>query len=362
MVTKENRSDHYYCIGCGGEMSAVLGEKREHHFRHKEAHCSWESYLHKLGKKRFKERFDSQNEFVVQYYVEYSCNKSEKCKFEQLYKDNNNNCNRRELKAHNLKDLYDTCDEEVTYKGYRADLMLSNSKHPEYEPVFIEVSVTHDCEPKKLASGIKIIEIKISNENDVLLPLIEENSLFSRTSPESPYDNNALPPVRFYNFKQNDETIRPLECLAVSKDDKGILRGDVVLYGVNCKNVFCNHKKDSIYEVAIPSEVLIGKQKPDIYVFGILKAISANIDLKHCGVCVNFDHCTLNFQEEIEDKMTGKKRYITRQIPTHQISDNSFLISQANGCPNYSLYLYKLNRLLSKYQKLPFREWKRENP
>ena len=36
----------YYCVGCGGEMSAVLGDKREHHFRHKEAHCSWESYLH----------------------------------------------------------------------------------------------------------------------------------------------------------------------------------------------------------------------------------------------------------------------------------------------------------------------------
>ena len=45
-VTKENRAEHYYCVGCGGEMSAVLGDKREHHFRHKEAHCSWESYLH----------------------------------------------------------------------------------------------------------------------------------------------------------------------------------------------------------------------------------------------------------------------------------------------------------------------------
>ena len=67
-VTKDNRAEHYYCVGCGGEMSAVLGEKRDHHFRHKEAHCSWESYLHKLGKMRLKQRFDTQKEFVVTHH------------------------------------------------------------------------------------------------------------------------------------------------------------------------------------------------------------------------------------------------------------------------------------------------------
>lgn len=50
-VKKGHRAKQYYCVGCGKDMSAVLGEKREHHFRHKEAVCSWESYLHKLGKK-----------------------------------------------------------------------------------------------------------------------------------------------------------------------------------------------------------------------------------------------------------------------------------------------------------------------
>ena len=74
-VTRENRAEHYYCVGCGEEMSAVLGDKREHHFRHKEAHCSWESYLHKLGKKRLKERFDSQKEFIIKYFVEHHCDK-----------------------------------------------------------------------------------------------------------------------------------------------------------------------------------------------------------------------------------------------------------------------------------------------
>lgn len=27
-VTRENRARHYFCIGCGAEMSAVLGEKK----------------------------------------------------------------------------------------------------------------------------------------------------------------------------------------------------------------------------------------------------------------------------------------------------------------------------------------------
>jgi len=31
-VTKDNRAEHYYCLGCGGEMSPVLGDKREHHY------------------------------------------------------------------------------------------------------------------------------------------------------------------------------------------------------------------------------------------------------------------------------------------------------------------------------------------
>ena len=220
-VTKENRAEHYYCVGCGGEMSAVLGDKREHHFRHKEAHCSWESYLHKLGKMRLKQRFDTQKEFVIKYYVEHHCDKAKGCKLEQIYRDKKCNC--RELIAIDLKKLFDTCEEEVIYKGYRADLMLSSKEHPEREPIFLEISVTHDCEAEKLASGIHIIELKIADEKDVLRPLIEEDSLFGRVNPEQPYD---LPPIRFFNFKRKFETARPLERFWVAKDDKGVLRGN----------------------------------------------------------------------------------------------------------------------------------------
>ena len=74
-VTRDNRAEHYFCIGCGKEMSAVLGEKREHHFRHKEDTCSWESYLHQLGKKLIKQRFETSTEFIVRFSLQHYADK-----------------------------------------------------------------------------------------------------------------------------------------------------------------------------------------------------------------------------------------------------------------------------------------------
>ena len=356
-VTKENRSEHYYCVGCGGEMSAVLGDKREHHFRHKEAHCSWESYLHKLGKMRLKQRFDSQKELIIKYYVEHHCDISKGCKLEQIYRDKK--CNYRELVEIDLKKLFDTCEEEVTYKGYRADLMLSSKEHPEREPIFLEISVTHDCEAEKIASGIQIIELKIADEKDVLRPLVEEDSLFGRTNPEQPYDFNALPPIRFFNFKRKFETARPLERFWVAKDDKGILRGSCTQDDLTCRNVEVNHRDDSVYEVAIPSEVLVNNRKPNLYEFGMLKAISSGIDVKHCGICDKHQRCILKYNEEVEDKKTGKKRLVPRQIWMRQIPDQNFdKVSQASGCPIFSHNRSYVYLVLQNLQLLPRWEWK----
>ena len=357
-VTKDNRAEHYYCVGCGGEMSAVLGDKREHHFRHKEAHCSWESYLHKLGKMRLKQRFETQKEFVIKYYVEHYCDKSKGCKLEPIYKDKKCNC--RELITLDLKKLFDTCEEEVTYKGYRADLMLSSKEHPEHEPIFLEISVTHDCEPEKVASGIQIIELKIADEKDVMRPLVEEDSLFGRTNPENPYDFNALPPIRFFNFKRKFETARPLERFWVSQDEYGVLRGNYVQDNLNCRNVTDNHREDSIYEVAIPSEVVVNHRKPNLYEFGMMKAINAGIDVRHCGICDKHSRCVLNYNEEVEDKKTGEKRVVPRQIWMHRIPDNKMdKVAQASGCKNYSHNRFFVYQVLNNLRSLPCWEWKR---
>ena len=357
-VTRENRAEHYYCVGCGEEMSAVLGDKREHHFRHKEAHCSWESYLHKLGKMRLKERFDTQKEFIIKYYVEYRCDKSKGCKLEPIYKDQK--CNRREQVAIDLKKLFDTCEEEVTYKGYRADLMLSNKEHPEREPIFLEISVTHDCEPEKLSSGIQIIELKIVDEKDVLRPLVEEDSLFGRSNPQQPYDFNTLPPTRFFNFKRIFETARPLERFWVAPDDKGILRGYFTQDKLTCRNVNDNHREDSLYEVAIPSEVLVNNCKPNLYEFGMMKAIQSGIDVRHCDICDKRIRCFLTFNEEFKDEKTGEQKNILRRIPMTRINDQRFdKVAQAGGCKNYAHNRFFVYNVLNNYRVLPNWEWKK---
>lgn len=360
-VTKENRAEHYYCVGCGGEMRAVLGDKREHHFRHYEAHCSWESYLHKLGKMRLKQRFDTQKEFVIKYYVEHHCDKSRNCKLEHVYRDKKCNC--REFITFDLKKLFDTCEEEVTYKGYRADLMLSSKEHPEREPIFLEISVKHDCEAEKLASGIRIIELKIAEEKDVLRPLVEEGSSLGRTNIENPYDFNALPPIRFFNFTRKFETTHPLERFWVAKDDKGILRGYCIQDDLNCRDVESNHREDSVYEVAIPSEVLIDKRKPNLYGFGMMKAIDAGIRVRHCGICENYHRCFLNYNKVMEDKQTGEKKLVSRRILMHQIPDNEIdKVTEACGCKDYSLNRFYVFEVLRSLRGLPFWEWKRAIP
>ena len=358
-VTRENRAEHYYCVGCGEEMSAVLGDKREHHFRHKESHCSWESYLHKLGKMRLKERFDSQKEFIIKYYVEHLCDKSKGCKLESIYKDQK--CNRRELVTIDLKKLFDTCEEEVTYKGYRADLMLSSKEHPEQDPIFLEISVTHDCEPEKLASSIQIIELKIADEKDVLRPLVEEDSLFGRTNPQQPYDFNALPPIRFFNFKRILETARPLERFWVAPDNKGILRGNCAQDNLTCRNFKDNHREDSLYEVAIPSGLLTDSSRINTYTFGLFKAIANEIDVRHCNICNKHSHCILKFNEEVKDEKTGEQKLTPRQIPMARINDQYFdKVAQANRCPNYAHNRFFVDKVLSNLRNLPYWEWKKE--
>jgi len=59
-ITKNARyCDKYFCLDCKQELIPRLGDKRIHHFCHKnDTHsCSKETYLHELGKKIFYETY-----------------------------------------------------------------------------------------------------------------------------------------------------------------------------------------------------------------------------------------------------------------------------------------------------------------
>lgn len=191
-VTEADRKLGFHCVSCGLEMTPALGKRNTHHFRHKGDTCSYESYLHKLGKKVLKEQFNRSKHFIIGYYANTSCEKSDDCKY---FNSHPWPCDHEVLHKVDLKEYYDTCEEEVEYKGFRADLILKKQDEPNRSPVFIEISVTHDCDEVKLNSGIRIVEFKLKNEHDDLFRSFEQAS-----NPQ--YKEKGRLPVRFYNFKR----------------------------------------------------------------------------------------------------------------------------------------------------------------
>ncbi len=355
-VTKEKRNEHFYCAGCHSEMIPVLGNVREHHFRHKGKLCSKETYLHQLGKRLLKERFDTQKEFVIKYYVNLCCDKTENCKILSFGK--NIKCNRKGLLIRDLKKEYDTCEVEVNYNGYCADLMLSSKEHPNQNPLFIEISVTHDCEQSKTHSGIQIIEIKIDNEEDLSLPLIEEDNMFLQLNNENPYEfYKSLPNVRFYNLLRQVDNNRPLDRFWVIRDEKSYLRGNTKWYDLNCRNVENSHRDDSYFEVAIPSKIIHDDgSKPDLYSFGMAKAMHAGLSVKDCSFCMKYNFCTITIQKT--DKNTKKE--VQEIIKINQVTDKNIdKVALAHNCKLYSPNGFFISSVLNYYQRLPYWEWKK---
>lgn len=164
-ITKENRNQHQYiCIGCGNPLlpRAIGSKYRRPHFYHKElVDCSGETYLHKLAKKLIKKKFENSEKFEISYPVTRTCQNTN-CQLR------NDKCeDKNQVSICDLKESYDTCTEEAEINGFIADLLLTNSKSTNLAPVLIEVCVTHACEEEKRNSGLKIIEIKVKNEEDI---------------------------------------------------------------------------------------------------------------------------------------------------------------------------------------------------
>ncbi len=162
--TKGSSKLHSFkCISCGDILlpRAIGSEHRKAHFYHKSNDkCSGETYLHKLGKLLIKKKFDNSNEFIISYLATKKCNKKT-CRLRNI------ECSFREHVKIDLKEYYDTCSVEVNYKGFIADLLLTSSKDSDIQPVFIEIFVSHACEEDKLKSGLRIIEIPISSEQEL---------------------------------------------------------------------------------------------------------------------------------------------------------------------------------------------------
>lgn len=184
-VTKEMKEGgtHFFCISCGDEMIACLGEVNQHYFRHKNvAECNEETYLHKLGKKILKERFDNSKEFNILITQVETCTKEDCPLVDEA------NCKEYVKTKINFKEYYNICEEEKACDKYIADLLLY-SNIQKVEPVMLEICVTHKCSQEKIDSGYRIIEITLNDEEDAIKLMDEELTDSSEN-------------IHFYNFKK----------------------------------------------------------------------------------------------------------------------------------------------------------------
>ncbi|WP_233495558.1 hypothetical protein [Rhodosalinus halophilus] len=155
----------YACPGCGSELIPALSRVRARHFKHRGERpplCSFETYLHDLGKRTVRDAFRQAIETGRPYpmKVEFPriCGRYEK--------DLGVTCTDGAVpRALDLTRWFDVAEIERGVDGFVADVLLSSSKSDEL--MLVEIQVTHECEPEKIAAGRRIVEIALTSEEDL---------------------------------------------------------------------------------------------------------------------------------------------------------------------------------------------------
>lgn len=164
-LSKEvSKQHHYKCISCGSELlpRAIGSKYRKPHFYHRNiVNCNSETYLHKLAKRLIKSHFEKADHFIISHLATLECSETG-CSIRNYACKQEN-----QLISYDLKKYYDICEEEKEIDGFVADLLLSDSRNPEKQNILIEICVSHACEEDKRNSGLKIIELKITKEQDI---------------------------------------------------------------------------------------------------------------------------------------------------------------------------------------------------
>ncbi len=156
----------YTCVGCGRPMVArVNGEQVRPHFAHKAAgECGKETYLHLLAKTAFAETYRRKVAADEPYNITITaprrCDRlapwlPADCEIEQA------------MQTYDLTAYYREVRVETRCGEFVPDVSLHSADHPDREPVFVEVAVTHFLSEKKERSGGRIIEIPVKTEKDI---------------------------------------------------------------------------------------------------------------------------------------------------------------------------------------------------
>ena len=240
-----------FCPACKEPLIAKnRGLKRRHHFSHQsgtECNHALESMLHLLAKQKTREAFLTQTEFYVEFCYRSFCSTYRDCKFR-----NDTECCKIEKKRFNLKQYYDSCEQEIPYGNMnrRSDLKIFSSTKPERKPIYLEFFVTHASDSEKLHSGNKIIEIAIQTENDI--SRLVKDGIIEPTYDEFTDMEDDIPGITFHGFKnkdyKNERISIPIEFTRyiLYKSGKIFPKSD----SCNCKSL-AKAKSSSLLEICV---------------------------------------------------------------------------------------------------------------
>lgn len=226
--TEDNKK--YYCPYCHKEMIIKRGAIREWHFAHKTEACSYDDYLHSIAEIMIMDWFNSSDQIMLYMSTKEKCNKFKECAFY-----NDENCSGTKEVKYNLKNYYTKCTREHGHQGFIADLFCEHNSKPN-APIFIEIDVTHKCSSDKINSGVRIIEIPIQSEEDILNITRSVHLIENET-------------VRLYNFIRkeslSDNYKQPFQKFILFPSTKSYVDRETY----SCKNY---NKRKGIYEISMP--------------------------------------------------------------------------------------------------------------
>lgn len=336
-VTKENRYSHtYHCLECGHEMITKLGPEREKHFAHKtKTACDGESYLHKLAKRRILEKFMSAENFPLVFMRDVPCQDALQCPCcLDGYCMSKDVAISSDLKKYRGNLVYDTCQEEVTVEDFRPDLLLTCSKKPEREPVFIEVYKTNKSKESKVTSKYRIVEtLKIKSEADI-------DDIISRGFIEGKNCKTYNFSPKLPSIKKNDVPI-----------DRFVLfrSGAATVYRADDYEVLCGQRNqrvepNSIRELNMRGGIdiwgdLVANNKLDAYQTGLVYLRKKGLQFKNCILCKYYK---LNY--------TGDN-YICILYKNLGLQSRKPKQSKAKDCPRYEDNPELMSHSLSELEK-----------
>lgn len=282
-VTIENRySRKYYCLSCGNEMTAYLRGKKTRHFHHKaDCGCNFETYLHILAKRLIKSKFLSSDTFPIVFKRMVQCSERNNCPF--YYEEEC--CEETEatydLRIWDKKIIYDVCDEEEPYGGFKPDLLLSCSSKPNRDRVFIEIFKSHASEANKLSSGYKIIETT-QIKSEIEIEDIVKRGFVEGENCETVGFDPKLPTIRKEDVPINRLVLFKNGAIKISKAIDYEICCDLLHHKVYPNSVLELNMKDVGIDIWGCHDL---NKTLDAYQLGLVYLVKRGMFLRNCIIC-----------------------------------------------------------------------------